>query len=153
MKYILKKPIEGLDWEVGDILDNSNPKGHYGYLTKLFNFAKSSSIPTNPLEINAHLKIGTFEKVEEETQKYTGDYSNVETVMDWVEPPTENKRWRSEVYGIYYYVTGSGYLLTNNDNAREFDNEAHTIGNYFQTESQAQAVANRFKQILLDSHK
>lgn len=81
------------------------------------------------LELN-----GTLEKVEEKT-------------------PTENKRWRAEHGELYYYIYENTKIGYKGDWGSADDDKNYEAGNYFQTKAQAQAVADKIKQILLDSHK
>lgn len=120
MKYILKKQIEGIDWEVGEIKESK-----LGYLD--IGIEEITKVELHNLLLN-----GTIEKVE------------------------ENKRWRAD-NGQVYWVVKCNSLNTFVNSYEEIgcnlDNDYYNSYNYFQTESQAQAVADKIKQLLKESHE
>ena len=60
----------------------------------------------------------------------------------------ENVRWRAKKNEGYYYVTAFGCVdIENEDFGRRCD-VAYSIGNYFKTEEEAEAMAEKFKQLL-----
>lgn len=120
-KYILKKKIEGIDWEAGEILETDEcgaveTKSEYRILA---------------IDLHNLLLNGTIEKVE------------------------ENKRWRAEDQQAYFYVytTSDIRVMQSSENFDETDQKSYECGNYFQTEAQAQAVANQIKELLIKSHE
>jgi len=121
MKYILKKPIEGIDWEVGEIKESK-----LGYLD--IGIEEITKVELHNLLLN-----GTIEKVE------------------------ENKRWRAETGEFFFCVDFNWFCGVKVDVLKEDleDDESETYyeqGNYFRTEEQAQAVADKIKQLLKESH-
>lgn len=78
------------------------------------------------------------------------------TDMEYRYVIVEKKRWRSEEGGDYYIVTMDyGMFLTGSmeETLDQVDRSYHASGNYFQTEEQAQAVADKINQLLQDAHK
>lgn len=123
MKYILKKPIEGIDWEVGEVRE----------LDIIGDFDSEADY-MSPLDLHNLLLNGTIEKVEEnkrwraeegEYYWYIGDSRETCAVFD-TNGTTEN-----------------GFV---------FDSVNYEAGNYFRTREQAQAVANQIKELLIKSH-
>lgn len=147
-KYILKKRIEGIDWEVGEtvyddrIVDN-----------------------TETMIIHNLLLNGTIEKVEEQCKcnnLQNGDIVHItkdnkclgcDRKITCLEVE-ENKRWRAEDQQTYFYVytTSDIRVMQSSENFDETDQKSYECGNYFQTEAQAQAVANQIKELLIKSH-
>lgn len=77
--------------------------------------------------------------------------SALEDYSDWFEPVEETpKRWRAEPFkkSSYYIVMPELYASKTTDKDRGVDKRRHKIGNYFQTQEQAQAVADAFKAVL-----
>lgn len=68
-----------------------------------------------------------------------------------IEKVEENKRWRAETGGVYYYI-GCFYDVFCTHDYTIGDNNYYNIGNYFQTRKQAQTVADKIKQLLKESH-
>ena len=89
------------------------------------------------------------------------DYS----VIDFNNLPKrqEVNRWRAEKGEIYYFIKRDDYdnrldrVCRNKDNYFCISNEQYKIGNYFQTEEQAQEVAQKlntyFKQLIKEEHE
>lgn len=77
-------------------------------------------------------------------------------VLDlWCEPVYEEKpkRWRAKSKGRYWVVSGDGTTYKSNEDGDITDDERYNIGNYFKTEQEAEAVANKFKALLSEHHK
>jgi hypothetical protein len=55
------------------------------------------------------------------------------------------KRWRSEVNGIYYFVSGYASAEKHYEARDEIDCKLYVSGNYFKEEATTQAVANAIK--------
>lgn len=78
---------------------------------------------------------------------YRDDYNY--DVIDFNNLPKrqEPKRWRAEVGEFYYTITTPAFKIRNVfDIYVDSDNENFEIGNYFQTEEQAQKVAFKLKE-------
>lgn len=117
-KYILKKKIEGIDWEAGEILETDEcgaveTKSEYRILA---------------IDLHNLLLNGTIEKVE------------------------ENKRWRADSGNKYFLVNELNIVVRIYDTYSVGATNQYMSGNYFQTEAQAQAVANQIKELLIKSH-
>lgn len=71
-----------------------------------------------------------------------------------IEKVEENTRWRSGTYNVYYYVDFNEFkAVAQTEVGSTFDDKMYESGNYFQTESQAQKVADKIKQLLQESHE
>lgn len=58
------------------------------------------------------------------------------------------KRWRAEIHKEYFYVIPNGEAGSKIDYYNVADNTLFAIGNYFQTEEEAQIYADKFKDLL-----
>ena len=63
--------------------------------------------------------------------------------------PIKKERWRAEE-GNSYYCLNSILFVTNPDHLYEFDDIRYSIGNYFQTEEQAQRAADLLQKSLAE---
>ena len=52
------------------------------------------------------------------------------------------KRWRAEEGENYYSIAGVDVIKIDSENLVELDNRRYELGNYFQTEEQAQKIIN-----------
>ena len=52
------------------------------------------------------------------------------------------KRWRAEEYKKYYYINNVGDIFDSTEEKCDVDNERYKLGNYFQTETEAQRVVD-----------
>lgn len=124
MKYKLLKKIEGMDWEVGEVLESPR------YNSSLVTGEKGKFL--SEVDIHNLLLNGTIEKVE------------------------ENKRWRfidgKEYFSVSIDDRYGIYTNSNIEYHRDSDQCHHDTFNYFQTKQQAQAVADKIKQLLKESH-
>ena len=50
------------------------------------------------------------------------------------------KRWRAEDFKKYYYINSVGDICASTEEKQNLDNERYELGNYFQTEEEAQKV-------------
>jgi hypothetical protein len=83
---------------------------------------------------------------------YRDDYNY--DIIDFNNLPQrqEYQRWRAEKGEIYYFIKRDDYdnrldrVCRNKDNYFCISNEQYKIGNYFQTEEQAQEVADKLKE-------
>lgn len=58
------------------------------------------------------------------------------------------KRWRAEHNCEYYYISNLGDVFAEIEHYHPTDDLYYSIGNYFQTRAEAQAMAEKFKQLL-----
>lgn len=52
------------------------------------------------------------------------------------------KRWRAEDFKNYYYINNASDICDSTEEKCDIDNERYELGNYFQTEEQAQKIIN-----------
>lgn len=52
------------------------------------------------------------------------------------------KRWRAKDFKKYYYINSVSDICTSTEEKQNLDNERYDLGNYFQTEEEAQKVIN-----------
>lgn len=83
----------------------------------------------NPLDLHNLLLNGTIEKVE------------------------ENTRWRASREENYWFIDECFEPFRQIEVMHNKDTELYNIGNYFQTREQAQAAADKIKQLLKESHE
>lgn len=62
--------------------------------------------------------------------------------------PLRKKRWRAEDNVTYWEVTSRITTLEQYDHGDRHDNRLYEIGNYFKTEAEAQAMADKIKKLL-----
>lgn len=65
---------------------------------------------------------------------------------------TPKERWRAEKGEVYYFFDGLMKLHTDVDDQTICDDMCWQIGNYFQTREQAEAAAQKVKDLLLSLH-
>lgn len=61
-------------------------------------------------------------------------------------------RWRAEKGEIYYYIATNCIICNVMDTRDGLDSENYSIGNYFRTKEEAQAMANEFLLILKENN-
>lgn len=81
---------------------------------------------------------------------YRDDYDYSKIDFNNLPERQEPKRWRAEKGKRYCYVNEHFEVKGFRDQRDGFDNGCYNNGNYFQTEAQAQKVADKFKSILND---
>lgn len=69
--------------------------------------------------------------------------------LEEIEPEPEYKRWRAENGGEYYCVEIYGVVNPKYEDGRSIDDGRYNIGNYFQTEEEAQALADYLKALAI----
>ena len=52
------------------------------------------------------------------------------------------KRWRAEDFKNYYYINNASDICDSTEEKCDIDNERYELGNYFQTEEEAQKIIN-----------
>ena len=62
--------------------------------------------------------------------------------------PLRKKRWRAEHGGDYLIIDSDGALENIKENYTSFDIDHYEFGNYFKTEEEAQAMADKIKKLL-----
>lgn len=60
----------------------------------------------------------------------------------------ELKYWRAECGGQYFYIASNMCVFSEKEIFTGLDNAHHKIGNYFETQEEAETIAEEFKQIL-----
>lgn len=63
------------------------------------------------------------------------------------------KRWRAKPGCPYYYINICGNIISFSETDGYIDAQLHEVGNYFQTEEQAQKVRELFKECLIKFYK
>lgn len=86
-------------------------------------------------------------KLEEYTKKY-GNKEADEKKLNELLGIDEDKVWRPQLGGRYWWVDGGGYVSLSH-NVSASDNDPFTIGNCFQTKEQAQFEVDRRKFLAL----
>ena len=75
--------------------------------------------------------------------KYVGDLKQViNLVNDLYGIP---KRWRAEDFKKYYYINSVSDICASTEEKQNLDNERYELGNYFQTEEEAQKIIDSKK--------
>lgn len=59
-----------------------------------------------------------------------------------------SERWRSSYSKMYYYISDSGKIFCTHEFADPIDDERYEIGNYFETEADAEEVRNIIIELL-----
>jgi len=54
-------------------------------------------------------------------------------------------RWRAKLGDMYYYISAEGEIERAREDAHEIDNKHYDIGNYYKTEEQTEAAAERVR--------
>ena len=119
-----------------------------------FGYANSSSLETNSelhKEPNFHTYISdTIEcydlYINSENDCFTIKNNLVESLETFLQEFNEKygilKRWRAEDEEKYYYIDSYRRILRNTDLRCSYDDMRYELGNYFQTEAEAQRVIN-----------
>ena len=58
------------------------------------------------------------------------------------------KRWRAEKDGLYYYIHEGIWSNVAFEGFTNIDKQRHVLGNYFKTKEQAEAAADKIKELL-----
>lgn len=82
----------------------------------------------------------TIEELENEIKNLSQEIENLKKEK-------ENKRWRGNcnLHQTYYYIFTDVSCVSSQEDNRPVDNERYSIGNYFQTEEQAQKTVEKLK--------
>lgn len=106
---------------------------------------------TSDLFIDGHAKRRaglTLRKEEEfgEALSIGGVHYATADVEEWLkEIEPEYKRWRAGEGKIYFYIEGHGMVSSDREFSHSMDGMYYKLGNYFQTEKEAETVANYLK--------
>lgn len=79
--------------------------------------------------------------------KYCIPYEGNENLLGTTNS-SQPKRWRAEHNCEYYYISNLGDVFAEIEHYHPTDDLYYSIGNYFQTRAEAQAMAEKFKQLL-----
>ncbi|WP_335931236.1 hypothetical protein [Fusobacterium polymorphum] len=82
-----------------------------------------------------------FENIEDYILIDDQEKSDLEKFIDYVNKKYR-KRWRAEDEEKYYYIDSYRRILRNTDLRCSYDDMRYELGNYFQTEAEAQRVIN-----------
>lgn len=82
----------------------------------------------------------TIEELENEIKNLSQELENLKK-----EKEKENKRWRGSLYQTYYYISEHASCCSSQEDSHPVDNRRYSIGNYFQTEKQAQETVEKLK--------
>lgn len=74
-------------------------------------------------------------------------YDGNEELLGTTDVP-QPKRWRAEKDEWYWAITDATKPVRVVETNSSYDNDRHNIGNYYRTEEEAQAMAEKFKQLL-----
>ena len=86
-----------------------------------------------------------------EGYEYTGEVEELNEGIDLkFKPVVRKKAWRAKSNGTYYRVISNGEVELTQDSGYRGDQWLWELGNYFETEEQADIAADRFKQVLLE---
>lgn len=80
---------------------------------------------------------------------------NILNFDDWFEEIPENKRWRAEYNGGYYYIEDGGNVMDSDDYEDEEDDYRYDTGNYGRTKKELEVKReyNIARQVLIDDAK
>jgi len=60
----------------------------------------------------------------------------------------KRKRWRAGPCGVYYYINSEAGICYTHEDSTDLDYRRHALGNYFSSEKEAKAAAEKFKALL-----
>lgn len=80
----------------------------------------------------------TIEELENEIKNLSQELENLKKEK-------ENKRWRGSLNQRYYYISTDARCCFTQEDSHPADNGRYSIGNYFQTEKQAQETIEKLK--------
>ena len=83
-----------------------------------------------------------FNKMKEQGLKWNAEKKRVEKI-----------RWRAKEGEDYYYITGRGHVVGDEEGGLPEDIERYEFGNYFRTQEQAEEAAKRVKEALHKYHE
>lgn len=83
----------------------------------------------------------------DDSYNYCIPYEDNEHLLGTTNEPTP-ERWRAEKGEIYYYISSNCIICNVMDTHDGNDRENYSMGNYFRTEEEAQAMADRIKAML-----
>ena len=90
-----------------------------------------------------------MEELNEIKKQFDDLMEKAEEIIKKHKKDDESKRWRAEENKGYYYLTSHLKPSEWVDQRRPCDDECYKIGNYFQTEREAEKVAQHFKDYLI----
>lgn len=83
-----------------------------------------------------------FNKMKEKGLKWNAEEKRVEKI-----------RWRAKEGEDYYYITGRGHVVGDEEGGLPEDIERYEFGNYFRTREQAEEAVKRVKEVLRKYHE
>lgn len=83
-----------------------------------------------------------FDKMKEQGLRWNAEEKRVEKI-----------RWRAKEGEDYYYITGRGHVVGDEEGGLPEDIERYEFGNYFCTQEQAEEAAKRVKEVLRKYHE
>ena len=83
-----------------------------------------------------------FDKMKEQGLRWNAKEKRVEKI-----------RWRAKEGEDYYYITGRGHVVGEEEGGLPEDIERYEFGNYFRTREQAEEAAKRVKEVLHKYHE
>jgi hypothetical protein len=89
-----------------------------------------------------------------EGYEYTGEYRYHADGHQCITiyPFYKKKRFRAKDRCEFWYVGPDGDVYNTKDYEMETDNNKHDIGNYFETEAEAQKAADKLKEFFMQFH-
>lgn len=105
------------------------------------------------VDSNGHLRQSGKDGVITYRQSTLAKFPNI--LKDWFEKIEEPTRWRAEHSRKYYFIDSSGVVQHDGEYGCTTDLHRYTAGNYFQTEKEANRIAEWIKayRTLLDDTK
>ena len=91
-----------------------------------------------------------MEELNEIKKQFDELMSKAEEIIKKNGEKSEDKRWRAECVEEYYYIVGYDFeVYSDSDDYAPRDDMLYKAGNYFQTEEEAEKVAQHFKDYLM----
>lgn len=78
-------------------------------------------------------------------EELENEIKNLSEELEKLKQEKENKRWRGSLNQKYYYISSDTNCCFTRDYHYPVDNIRYSIGNYFQTEKQAQETVEKIK--------
>ena len=80
------------------------------------------------------------------TYKQCIPYEGNEHLLGTADSP-EQKRWRADLHELYYFVSDGLNIRSIHDERNALNDRHYKIGNYFRTESEAEAMLEKIKAV------
>lgn len=86
-----------------------------------------------------------LKQMKQELEETKNKCTEIEKKIEELEKQESEVRWRARIGAVYYLICGDGDINVSWDTRDDIDTKNYELGNYFQTEKEAENVVGKIK--------